>query len=177
MLRRKECCARGDGQLPDKLTGDEPRHLHPCIAALCNRERVDNHSTSAHCVIGFLLLLQHRHTGSWCTRSIICTSAAVAALLQLCCSSCSCVAASAHRQLVESLNNISRSPASKEADTGGGRNGHDARQSFADLQAAVPASLFADAAGDARHAASTCSHKHVFSCSATPGTTVCLGGG
>ena len=119
----------------------------------------------------------HRHTGSWCTRSIICTSAAVAALLQLCCSSCICVAASAHRQLVDTLNNISRSPASKEAGTGGGRNGHDARQSFADLQAGVPASLFADAAGDARHAASTCSHKHAFPCSANPGTTACGRGG
>ncbi len=120
--------------------------------------------------------MQHRHTGKWCTRSRIGTSAAVAGLLQLFCSCCSCVAASAHRQLVDTLNTISRSPASKEADTGGGRNGHDARQSFADLQAAVPVSLFADAAGDARHAASTCSHKHAFSCRANPGSSVCVGG-
>ncbi len=102
---------------------------------------------------------------------------AVAALLQLCCSCCSSVAASAHRQLVGTLNDISRSPASKEADTGGGRNGHDARQSFADLQAGVGASPFADAPGDARDAGRTCSHTHAFSCSANPGTRVCVCGG
>jgi hypothetical protein len=44
------------------------------------------------------------------------------------------------------LNNVMRSPASKDVDTGGGRNGHHVRQSFPDLQAGVSAS--ADAAGD-----------------------------
>ena len=102
MVRRKECCARGDGQVPDKLTADEARHLHRSIA-LCNREGVDNPSTSAHCVSAFLLL----------------------------------IAASAHRQLVDSLKNILRSPTSKEAETGGGRNGHHARQFCGDLQAGV----------------------------------------
>jgi hypothetical protein len=34
------------------------------------------------------------------------------------------ISASAHRQLVHSLNKIFRSPASKEADAGGGSNGH-----------------------------------------------------
>jgi hypothetical protein len=103
MVRRKECCVRGEGQVSDKLQADEARHLHRCITALCNRERVENHSTSGHCVIGFLLL----------------------------------ILASAHRQLAHSVKNILRSPTSKEGDAGGGRNGHHARQSFADLPAGV----------------------------------------
>ena len=55
------------------------------------------------------------------------------------------ISASAHRQFVDTLRNILRSPASKEADTGGGRNGLHTRQSFACL---LSARLFAVAAGD-----------------------------
>ena len=36
------------------------------------------------------------------------------------------ISASAHRQFVDTLRNILRSPASKEADTGGGTNGYHA---------------------------------------------------
>jgi hypothetical protein len=60
-----------------------------------------------------------------------------------------------------------RSPASKELDAGGGRDGRRALRSFADLQAGVSEGLFADAARDVGDAGRTREN---------PGTTVCWGG-
>ncbi len=45
-----------------------------------------------------------------------------------------------------------RTPAASNRMAGGGRNGHHARQSFADLQVGVSASLFEDAAGESSDA-------------------------
>ena len=45
-----------------------------------------------------------------------------------------------------------------EVDTGGERNGYHARQSLADLQAGVSASLFADTAGSLSHLLETSEH-------------------